>query len=1185
MDALLNYRFDNPIVANPDRQFPVQLIGGTVVQTTIDSELGKLHGATDLGNSGRGVVNIQTLPLDFAQFCIRIVIQASGPVMGRQNLVESSRLPFALFLDRSERAGEFVAVASVRPSAHGWHSTTTQFHHRLTPNTWYTIDLVYDVDTLAIFVDGVIAAVQSFPHGRITQLSGQDLFIGTAIDGVRNHFDGKVAALQLWAGIPEELERELDARRSHPEWFISYKRLAAASAVDLGAPTAAIAFNPEAGAYLQPHVGGVIMYRDSAGVAFEMHGSIHQCYKDYDRKSELGYPTSDEGNASPRVGGRKNTFSKGAIYWSATTGAAPVTDRIYLSYEDIEGIDIIGFPTAPATTVGGGTQQQFQHGRMYHQTGTPAAHEVHGGILAKYLQLGGTTAWGFPVSDETDVKKDGATIGRASEFERCTIYWSQRTGAFEVHGDIRTRYRDMGGPGGELGFPTSDELDIPEEAGAGRFNTFERGSLCWYGSLSSTIVARPFTLFLDRIETAESEGLLGQGDNDIYLREVTVEEGGRTVYSQRHPRDGDWSGNIVEVNLAIPPLIVPNRPDKTVVFTVDVWESDPGNDDHLGKYRKRLGPENAWGFRKEEGVFNSGPVDKIRNILWSVKPQVDISALSEPEKFWATKNIGTPVIPYQRYAAAFRDVDSESEWWDIPDWLDKAFYELVVDTLASPGNCFGMSVEAIHARKGLSRFSLPLNRFKDWAQLEPEFNVKHCYQVGASAIWWFIDQFLTGNTHDPKDVFRNSRDAFLRGRHPVLCISKNYDFSGSPHCILPIRWRDDTKPWRIDISDPSRPKEVRELTVDPDENTFRYVGATTYEGSEWSGGRLHYMPFDVLDRRPRTPIWDAIMLLLTGTVVIVGADARTESITDHAGNDLDGYGERAKQILQRDGSIQDFFIGYKGFDGDGAVAGEFLAQMGRQARLLPVGGIVADPTLISQLLLRDLIADRALRAVNSELADNPTVNNALSNRTVAHILADPVLSKRLTPAALDALKTAASAIKRGDFVHKLVGLRPGSLRYILKHGQTKIQLSASMIATERNEIRVRDVGTARWSVGMAGSRAKRTNLLFDSKLGLGRDGVTLTVNDVPMPGAPETRLNLNPGLGGIEIVAAGGRVELPVLLQMNVGGRIQERRFRVPMEGGVRLQLSTVLSTGDLSISRIAQLFGPASSRSLLRPE
>ena len=106
---------------------------------------------------------------------------------------------------------------------------------------------------------------------------------------------------------------------------------------------------------------------------------------------------------------------------------------------------------------------------------------------------------------------------------------------------------------------------------------------------------------------------------------------------------------------------------------------------------------------------------------------------------------------------------------------------------------------------------------------------------------------------DPRSGQRLPRDAatvFLAGCDPVVCISQNYDFSGAPHCILPIGWDDSVTPWRILIHDPNFPTMSagdpgpRILNVDPDSNTFTYDGGgNQYSGGAWTGGRLHYMPY------------------------------------------------------------------------------------------------------------------------------------------------------------------------------------------------------------------------------------------------------------------------------------------------------------------------------------------------------
>jgi hypothetical protein len=86
--------------------------------------------------------------------------------------------------------------------------------------------------------------------------------------------------------------------------------------------------------------------------------------------------------------------------------------------------------------------------------------EVHGAIFAKYRELGAESSiLGYPTTDETGCP-DGT--GRFNHFQAGSIYWTQATGAQEVHGLIRDFWAAHGWErNSALGYPISDEL-IPD---------------------------------------------------------------------------------------------------------------------------------------------------------------------------------------------------------------------------------------------------------------------------------------------------------------------------------------------------------------------------------------------------------------------------------------------------------------------------------------------------------------------------------------------------------------------------------------------------------------------------------------------------------------------------------------------------------------------------------------------------
>jgi hypothetical protein len=931
-ELLLDYTLDRPGVSNPFGFFPAQFTGASVVGGPGNTPLGNFPKALDLGSTGRAVVDLSELEPDFGRFCIRTVFRVGSPPGGQQTLFASSLLPFTLQINEESHSGDFNLVGSVASRAHGRRGPDTRFKQELSTGTWYAADLVYDTNTALLFLDGDCVGVYALPDGALERPGGSELFIGTGLDGESEHFGGSLAALQWWSGVPEEIESLLNEQRTKPEWFITYKREAVRDRVDLGERIGEVADLVGEETFLQRYQRGAIMYHPGAGGAFEMHGPIHDLFISGELEAELGYLVSDELETT-QAGGRKSLFSKGGIYWSEGTGPIPVSGEIYLAYEMRGESASVGFPVSRAQVLSMGLEQEFQRARMYFRNEDAMALAVEGAILDRFRATGGVDSWGFPKTNELPIRSRGKVIGHLSQFEFATIYWSSGTGAHEVHGGIRSEYLQQGGPRGSLGFPTSDEADIPGVGGLARYNTFENGSILWFGS--SPIVVTPFRVFLARIDTKEEEGI-EQRQNDVYFH-VSLKEGETTLHSERWPSQGYVEDqNIVEPKITLPPLVNPNSPGKSLTLTVDVWDYDDGgggDDDHLGTWTRTLNMANGWGFRESNGLFDSGAVAKINSIKGSLKRVVDPATLSDAQKWWGVRNKDTESLSFAKYTKAFRDVDSEGEFWDLTDWVQKVFYELVIRDLAENGNCFGMCLEAINARKDVSRFGQPLDQFTNWADVGEEFNVKHQYQMGASTVWWFVGEVLSGNTGEPKETFERSRASFEAGDDPVLCVTRNVDFSGSPHVLLPVAWDQSSKPWTIQVLDPYFPGETRTLTVNPDSNRFSYSGTRNYEGGPWTQGRFYYIPYSLLSERPRTPVWDAVLLILAGTVVVLGGDGETESITDpRGGHDLDAHGAEALEHLQEGIGIDGRFVSVKGLaaedDVDKVVTGELLLRRG-----------------------------------------------------------------------------------------------------------------------------------------------------------------------------------------------------------------------------------------------------------------
>ncbi|WAI53264.1 hypothetical protein OUZ54_15565 [Mycobacterium avium subsp. paratuberculosis] len=101
-----------------------------------------------------------------------------------------------------------------------------------------------------------------------------------------------------------------------------------------------------------------------------------------------------------------------------------------------------------------------------------APYTVEGPILAKYNALDDKARkdLGAPTGNEQK-NPDG---GVYQQFDGGVIV--SKTQAYVVWGKIRDKWNQLGGSQGQLGYPTSDEVDTPDGA---KKSTFEHGTITW----------------------------------------------------------------------------------------------------------------------------------------------------------------------------------------------------------------------------------------------------------------------------------------------------------------------------------------------------------------------------------------------------------------------------------------------------------------------------------------------------------------------------------------------------------------------------------------------------------------------------------------------------------------------------------------------------------------------------------
>lgn len=265
---------------------------------------------------------------------------------------------------------------------------------------------------------------------------------------------------------------------------------------------------PAGSGFGQNFAGGKIFFTPETG-AHIMAGAILDKYLSLGGPADgdLGFPNIDEG-AGKATNSRNTTFSAAdhpVIFWTPDTGAHVVRGALNAAWDRLGGsAGVLGVPTEDEVYRGDLVSQNFTGGQLSWNrktntfTSTPpeladqladlpipgdvtsainAARRVAGGPMGP---LGAADGGQYPIGAD----------GVGQNYAGGKIFYSPATGANVITGQLLTKYESVGGPLGDLGFPTSSVQDggLAPQSSVVTFAAEDQPVIFWTPDFGAVIV-------------------------------------------------------------------------------------------------------------------------------------------------------------------------------------------------------------------------------------------------------------------------------------------------------------------------------------------------------------------------------------------------------------------------------------------------------------------------------------------------------------------------------------------------------------------------------------------------------------------------------------------------------------------------------------------------------------------------